>query len=135
MLPLHIVNYTKETLELLFSKTGFKMTSYESQDTGNDIKNMRVTAIFEQHKEDQQIYLDDKFNVVNNKLDARAQDCKDCRKCLDEDIEKLGEKIEENNASSTKKVIIGSGISSFILWMAFGADALHYLLALLGKIL
>jgi 2-polyprenyl-3-methyl-5-hydroxy-6-metoxy-1,4-benzoquinol methylase len=47
MLPLHIVNYTKETLELLFSKTGFKMTSYESQDTGNDIKNMRVTAVKE----------------------------------------------------------------------------------------
>jgi SAM-dependent methyltransferase len=47
MLPLHIVNYTRETLELLFSKTGFRMTSYESQDTGNDIKNMRVTAIKE----------------------------------------------------------------------------------------
>jgi hypothetical protein len=103
---------------------------------GDDIK--WLEKLFEQHKEDQQIYLDDKFNVVNNKLDVRAQDCKDCRKCLDEDIEKLGEKIEENNASSTKKVIIGSGvaiISSFILWMAFGADALHYLLALLGKIL
>ena len=47
MLPLHIVNYTKDTLDLLFSKTGFKMTSYESQDTSDDIKNMRVTAIKE----------------------------------------------------------------------------------------
>ena len=47
MLPLHLVNYTKETLELLFSKTGFRSVSYESQDTANDIKNMRVLAIKE----------------------------------------------------------------------------------------
>ncbi len=47
MLPLHIVNYTKDTLDLLFSKTGFKMTSYESQNASDDIKNMRVTAIKE----------------------------------------------------------------------------------------
>ncbi len=47
MLPLHLVNYTKETLDSMLKRTGFKMLSYESQDTSDDIKNMRVIAIKE----------------------------------------------------------------------------------------
>ena len=47
MLPLHLVNYTKETLDSMLKRTGFKRLSYESQDTSDDIKNMRVIAIKE----------------------------------------------------------------------------------------
>jgi 2-polyprenyl-3-methyl-5-hydroxy-6-metoxy-1,4-benzoquinol methylase len=45
MLPLHLVNYTKDTLDFLLLKTGFKMLSYESLDSESEIKNMRVMAM------------------------------------------------------------------------------------------
>ena len=99
---------------------------------GDDIK--WLEKLWEQHNEDQQRYLDDKFDVVNNKLDTRAQDCKDCRKCLDEDIEELDEKIEETDKSSTKKTIIGSVGAvciSIVLWTAFGAGAIDYAIGII----
>ncbi len=96
---------------------------------GDDIK--WLEKLWEQHNEDQQKYLDNKFDVVNDKLDTRAQDCKDCRKCLDEDIEELDEKIEEVSKGSTKKVIygsIGAVSTSLILWTAYGAGAINYII-------
>lgn len=45
MMPLHLVNYTKDTLDFLLLKTGFKMLSYESLDSETNIKNMRVIAM------------------------------------------------------------------------------------------
>jgi SAM-dependent methyltransferase len=44
MLPLHIVNYTRDTLEFLLSKAGFKILTYESQKNHTGIDNMKVTA-------------------------------------------------------------------------------------------
>jgi hypothetical protein len=99
---------------------------------GDDIK--WLEKLFEQHKKDQQRYLDNKFNVVNSKLDTRAQDCKDCRKCLDEDIEELDVKIEETNKKSTKKAIIGCASAvglSILLWTAYGAGAVDLAIGLI----
>jgi hypothetical protein len=96
---------------------------------GEDIK--WLEKLWGQHNKDQQRYLDDKFNVVNNKLDTRAQNCKDCRKCLDEDIEELDEKIEGVSASTTKKIVfgsIGAVSTSLILWTAYGAGAINYVI-------
>lgn len=45
MLPLHIVNYTEETLDFLLSKTGFKLAEYESLESDSEIRNMRAIAL------------------------------------------------------------------------------------------
>ena len=99
---------------------------------GDDV--IWLEKLFKQHRVDQQMYLDDKFNVVNKKLDTRAQDCKECRKCLNEDIESLDEKIEEADKGSTKKVVIGSVSAicvSIVLWTAFGAGAVDYAIGII----
>ena len=45
MLPLHLVNYTRDTLTYLLSKTGFTILTYEDQDTGKEVNNMRIVAV------------------------------------------------------------------------------------------
>ncbi len=99
---------------------------------GDDV--VWLEKLWNQHKEDQTKYLDNKFDVVNDKLDTRAQDCKECRKCLDEDIEELGEKVEETGKNSTKKAMIGSVSAicvSIVLWTAFGAGAVDYAIGII----
>jgi len=50
MLPLHLVNYTKETINFLLKETGFRMVSYESLGavrSNDEVLNMRVIAMKE----------------------------------------------------------------------------------------
>jgi hypothetical protein len=110
---------------------------------GDDIK--WLEKLFEQHKEDQQKYLEDKFDSLNASLinldevlklakaDAldlnkiRVKDCKDCRLCLNSNIADLDRKIEEADKKSTKKVAVGSigaVFISIVLWTAYGAGAI-----------
>lgn len=109
---------------------------------GDDIK--WLEKLFEQHKEDQRIYLDDKFetvsrkfDAVNKKLDIRVNDCKDCRACIDDNIASIGSKLETYNKDSTKKVVVGSAVAvviTLLLYAVFGTDAINYVLAMLGKL-
>lgn len=103
-----------------------------------------LEKLFTQHKDDQKTYLDSKFedldnnfSIINKKLDIRVENCKECRECLDEDIDELGEKIEESKKGATKKVVIGSIgaiCASIALWTAYGVGAIEYAVGLIKLI-
>ena len=104
----------------------------------NDSDVKWLEKLFQQHRDDQQHYLDDKFETINKKLDTRAQDCKNCRACIDNNIASLGGKIDECNNRSTKKVVVGSAVAvavTLVLYAAFGTDAFSYVIGLIGKMI
>ena len=101
-----------------------------------------LEKLFEQHKEDQQLYLDAKFGTVEEKINdcqSKMEDikngmqdaekkCLKCRSCIDN---KIKESEQELRASTTKKVITGSVIAvitTITLWAAFGQDIVKVIL-------
>ena len=100
-----------------------------------------LEKVFEQYKDDQRIYLDDKFASLAVKLDERRAECKAwtqrCRTCVDSNMGDLSSSIDECKKASTTKAILGSAVAVFLtmlLWTAFGTDALHDIIMLIGSL-
>jgi len=98
-----------------------------------------LEKIFEQHKEDQQKYLDEKFRIINDKLDIGTNNCEvyrtRCIERVDKCLECHTKDIKDVAASSTRKAVIAGAASviiTLLLWTAFGTEALDHVLTFLG---
>jgi len=90
-----------------------------------------LEKLFEQHKEDQQKYLDAKFDSVATQL----KDVKESVEDLTEDIDDVEAAcvacIDELEEKTNKKIIIGSAgavVAALLLWTAFGTNAIGVVL-------
>lgn len=114
----------------------------------NDSEVKWLEKVFKAHKEEQQLYLDTRFNNLEEKINEvkditvstsllvslQEKNCIECRGCISDEIKKSKDECEQ---TSTKKVIAGSVITiiaTITLWTAFGTDIAKYLLGLVGII-
>lgn len=107
-----------------------------------------LEKLFGQYKEDQQKYLDEKFETLKTKiedlckdLNEREEDCKSFREgCMEETkkcINCLSTQVDECAANATKKSAISAGVAIFLsllLWTAFGTKAFSHVVAIFTKI-
>lgn len=96
---------------------------------GADVKWLK--ELFEQHKEDQQKYLDAKFESVNDNI----QEVKEGMRDLQEDIEDVEiactEWVDDLEEKTNKRIIAGSAgaiVVSLLLWATFGTRAIEVIL-------
>jgi len=94
---------------------------------------------FEQWQEQNQKYLDTKFDAVCGKLDIiksqRLEDCENCEKNRAECQGRLGVEIEEikdNNKKTTKLLAAGIVLSVLVCLSATGAIPVAYILKAIG---
>ncbi len=100
-----------------------------------------LEKVFEQYKEDQRLYLDDKFDTIASKLDERRAECQAwtarCRSCVDKTLREIEDEVKDCKKTSTAKTVVGSVgavVMTILLWTALGTDALHDLIMLLGSL-
>ncbi len=109
---------------------------------GNEVKWLK--EMFEQHKVDQQKYLDSKFESVEEKVaDVKTAVCdlteeiEDVEAVVTQSIDDVEDKVDEVEKGVTKKILYGMGgavVMSLLLWTALGTDALAVVLRLIGAI-
>ena len=94
---------------------------------------------FEQWQEQNQKYLDTKFNLMCSKLDTikaqRLEDCENCEKNREECQGRLGIEIEElkdNNKKTTKLLAAGIALSVLVCLSATGTIPVAYILKAIG---
>lgn len=96
-----------------------------------------LKELFDQHKADQQLYLDSKFENIATKIKEVKESVDDLQEDI-EDVEvtclALLDDVEE---STNKKIVVGSvgAIAlSLLLWTAFGTNALSVVLKWLAGV-
>lgn len=101
----------------------------------NSIDVAWLEKLFRQHKEDQQVYLNAKFNSMGEKIDdvkeqvgELAEDIEDVEVVCTDNIDDIEKKINKRIIAGS----VGAIIVTLSLWTIFGTDALAIVLRLLG---
>jgi len=100
---------------------------------GADVK--WLEKMFEQHKEDQQLYLDAKFNNLSEQIGDIKESVEDVEVTLIADIDEIEDDMKELEKKTNKKIITGgivAVVSTLALWTIFGTDALAIVLKFLS---
>jgi len=100
---------------------------------GADVK--WLEKMFEQHKEDQQLYLDTKFDNLSEQIGEIKDTVEDVEVALIADIDNVEEDMKELEKKTNKKIVIGgvvAVVSTLSLWTIFGTDALAMVLRFLS---
>lgn len=101
---------------------------------GDDVKWLK--ELFDQHKKDQEKYLDSKFESLATKIDEVKNSVDDLQDEI-EDVEvACVECIDDLEERQNKRIVIGSGtavVVALAAWTIFGTDAIKIILGFFGK--
>jgi seryl-tRNA synthetase len=100
---------------------------------GADVK--WLEKMFEQHKEDQQLYLDTKFDNLSEQIGEIKDTVEDVEVALIADIDNVEEDMKELEKKTNKKIVAGGAgavLVTLTLWTIFGTDALAIVLRFLS---
>jgi hypothetical protein len=101
---------------------------------GTEVKWLK--EMFEQHNEDQQKYLDAKFESLGDKIDTLASDIDDVEAVCAVGFDEIEDKVDENEKKTNKKIAYGmvaAVLVSLSFWTIFGTDAIAIVLKALGS--
>jgi hypothetical protein len=101
---------------------------------GSDVKWLK--EMFEQHNEDQQKYLDAKFEGLSVQIGNLADDVDDIEAVCTVGLDEIEDKVDENEKKTNKKIAYGmvaAVLISLSMWTIFGTDAIAIVLKALGS--
>lgn len=102
---------------------------------GADVK--WLEKMFKQHKEDQQLYLDTKFDTLKTQIEDIKDSVEDVEVALVADLDDIEIDLKELEKKTNKRIIVGGAgavVVTLTLWTIFGTNALAVILRLIGGI-